>query len=71
MSNDQIRLELMKKGVENLHEYGYPTASLENILTDQIFSRFFESMLRDNEGKMTPQVDAVIAEIRKEIEAQS
>lgn len=42
---------LIAAGVKNLKEYGYPHVTVENILTDTIYSAFFKSMLEDNKGK--------------------
>jgi hypothetical protein len=50
MPND-MRSKLIDAGVRNLREFGYPMANKNNILTDDVFKRFFVSMLRDNLGK--------------------
>jgi hypothetical protein len=50
MSN-QMRTTLIKAGVRNLKEFGYPMVNETNILTDDVFKRFFVSMLRDNLGQ--------------------
>jgi hypothetical protein len=46
-----VRIALIRAGVANLKEYGYPSVTQENILTDMIFKMFFVSMLKDNLGK--------------------
>jgi hypothetical protein len=46
-----MRAKLIDAGVNNLSEFGYPMANKSNILTDDVFKRFFVSMLRDNLGK--------------------
>lgn len=43
--------QLIAAGVKNLHEFGYPDCNNSNILSDQIYSAFFKSMLEDNLGK--------------------
>ncbi len=62
-----IREKLVAAGVRNLKEFGYPTASAANILTDRIYSAFFLSMLKDNLGK---GVDKEVKSLIKEIEDQ-
>lgn len=46
-----IREHLIAAGVKNLHEFGYPTCTAENILTDCVYREFFRSMLESNLGK--------------------
>jgi len=45
-----IRQRLIEGGVKNLKEFGYPGVSEENIITDEVYSRIFVGMLRDNLG---------------------
>lgn len=59
------REKLIAAGVRNLKEFGYPSVTPKNILTDYIFRRFFKSMLEDNLGK---GADLTIAELLNEIE---
>lgn len=63
MTNEQIKDHLLKAGVKNLKEFGYPDANKENILTDIIYAGMFKSMLNDNKGQATKQVDDVIDEL--------
>lgn len=63
MTNQQIKDHLIKAGLKNLSEFGYPHANKENILTDIIYSGMFKSMLNDNKGQSTSQVDDVIDEL--------
>ena len=42
-----IRGKLIEAGVKNLKEFGYPHVSSDNILTDMVYSRFFQGMLDD------------------------
>lgn len=63
-----IREKLLRAGVANLKEFGYPNVNTVNILTDPIYSAFFLSMLRDNKGKV-PQADPIISELIGEIES--
>ncbi len=63
MTNTLIKDSLLKAGVKNLHEFGYPDANKKNILTDFIYAKMFKSMLNGNKGKSTSQVDGVIDEL--------
>jgi hypothetical protein len=45
-----MREKLIKAGVKNLKEFGYPSVNKKNILTDEIYKRFFISMLKDSMG---------------------
>lgn len=63
MTNEQIKDHLLKAGVKNLKEYGYPEVNKENILTDIVYKAFFKSMLEDNKGKVGNHVDGVIDEL--------
>ena len=66
MTNQQIREHLLKAGVKNLKEFGYPEVNTENILTDEIYKGFFKSMLKDNKGNGI-QVDEVIDELLEKV----
>ena len=61
---DKIRNHLLSAGVKNLKEYGYPSVTIENITTDEIYREFFKSMLESNLGNPTtdPSIRALIAE---------
>ncbi len=67
MTNDQIREHLLKAGVKNLKEFGYPEVATETILTDEVYKLFFKSMLEDNLGN-DKQIDDVINQLLIEIE---
>lgn len=43
---------IKNQGVKNLKTYGYPDVDSGNIMTDVIYSAFFEEMLKDAIGKM-------------------
>lgn len=62
-----IRAQLIKAGVANLKEFGYPSVTASNILTDDIFKRFFKSMLEDNLGKGSAVHDEQIKQLLKEV----
>ena len=66
MTNEQIREHLLKSGVKNLKEFGYPEVTTETILTDEVYKEFFKSMLEDNKGN-GKQVDEVIDQLLSEV----
>lgn len=68
MTNEQIKYHLLKAGVKNLKEFGYPDVDTENILTDIVYSEFFKGMLNENKGESTKQVDDVIDELLSVVE---
>ena len=67
MTNEQIRDHLLKAGVKNLKEFGYPYVTTETILTDEVYKVFFKSMLNDNLGN-GKQVDEVINQLLSDVE---
>lgn len=63
--NDE-RNQLLRAGVKNLREFGYPHVTEFNILTDPVYSEFFKSMLNDNKGYspgLDDAIDGLLAEI--------
>lgn len=62
------REKIIKAGVANLKEFGYPSVSAENILTDHIYSQFFRSMLEGNLGDRRFDQD-VLTGLIEEIDA--
>ena len=68
VSENQIRGKLIDAGVKNLHEFGYPKVDKENILTDEVYSGFFRSMLNDNlghGGKIDNAINQLLSELPK------
>jgi len=68
-----MRDKLIAAGVKNLHEFGYPACTKDNILTDMIYSRFFVSMLKDNKGhskEVDEAIDELIAVCDKPVETE-
>ena len=55
-----IKTALINKGIEALKEYGYPSVTAENILTDEIYSSFFKEMLRGSIGQSRDIDNAII-----------
>lgn len=60
-----IQQKLIKNGVRNLHEFGYPECNETNILTDYVYAEFFKRMLEDNIGNgFDADIEAVMAMIK-------
>ena len=66
MNTEQIRQHLISAGVKNLKEFGYINVTSENIITDEVYSQFFKSMLEENIGQ-NEKVDEVINQLLQEI----
>ncbi len=65
VDDSTVRDMLIKRGVINLREFGYPDCDAKNILTDMIYKKFFESMLNDNLGQgYDKQINALMAELK-------
>jgi hypothetical protein len=67
MTNEEIKAHILKNGVRNLVDFGYPSCDSENIMTDPVYSEFFKSALKENLGQSTKQVDSVINELLSQI----
>lgn len=67
MTKQETKDLLILAGVKNLKTFGYPKVNIENILTDELYSAFFQNMLEDNIGKGTKKVDDVINDLIKTI----
>ena len=68
MSEGAIRTGLLNAGVNNLKEFGYSTVSVENILTDYVYSKFFLKMLEETiedapSVEITQVAEKLVAEI--------
>lgn len=61
-----IRDKLITAGVKNLREFGYPNCNKKNILTDEVYKKFFISMLNDNKGHSV-EIDIIIDRLLKEL----
>jgi len=66
MTTEEIKAKLIAAGIKNMNEFGYPNVDKHNILTDEVYSKFFLSMLKDNLGK-AKSVDIAINELIKGI----
>jgi len=64
--NNKIREQLIKNGVKNLKEFGYPDCNEKNILEHSILKAFFIGMLEDNKG-IDKKIDKVIDSLLKEL----
>lgn len=70
MTPEQARETIIRQGVKNLKEFGYPSVDEKNILTDMVYSVMFKNMLEDNKEQTTNQtiikiLDGLIEEIVK------
>lgn len=70
MTHEQIVDHLINAGIKNLKEFGYPDVNEETIMTDMVYSRFFESMLKDNIGH-TKNIDNAINELLERIKVDN
>jgi hypothetical protein len=67
-SHKEITEQLIKNGVKNLKQFGYKQVDENNILTDEVYSEFFVSMLENNLGfdkKVDEAINELINNIRK------
>jgi hypothetical protein len=62
-----LEKQLLINGVKNLKEFGYELVNEENILTDEVYSAFFERMLNENKGH-NAQVDKAIQALLNKIQ---
>jgi hypothetical protein len=68
---NDYRKRLLAAGVRNLKEFGYPHVDETNILTDQVYSAFFKSMLDDaKEASADANYQGAVADLLKEIEGK-
>ena len=56
---NDIRNQLLRAGVKNLKAFGYPGVNETNIVTDELYSAFFESMLKENKGNSVSHDEAI------------
>lgn len=56
---------IIKSGVRNLKEFGYPNCNQDNIFTDYVYATIFKGMLEDNLGEGQ---DKYITRLLKRIE---
>lgn len=68
LTKSQVREHLIKAGIKNLNEFGYPNVTEQNMLTDFVYAKMFQSMLKENLGQSNMIVDMAIEELLKEIE---
>ena len=63
-----IKEKLIKNGIRNLKEFGYPEVNEQNILTDEVYSQFFLRMLEDNKdhsADLDKEIQLLIDEIKR------
>jgi len=44
---EKIKTAILKSGVKNMIEFGYPDVNTESILTDPVYWAFFKEMLEE------------------------
>ncbi len=60
----QIQEKLIKAGVRNLKEFGFPGCNTETIITDPVYSAFFSRMLGENKDQgFDADIDVLIGKI--------
>lgn len=66
---DRIRGKLIRAGLHHIHDFGYPEATEETIISDIVYGKFFLHMLLGTmeEGKNNPMVIRVCESIISEI----
>lgn len=65
-----MRSQIIRDCINNIKEFGYPDVNSENIFKDEIYSRFFRSILEQNLGENS-FVDCAITDLLKEIDEKS
>jgi hypothetical protein len=71
MTKPEIRDALLKAGVKNLKEWGYPAVTKENILTDRIYKAFFKGMLEADENVgLGKDVEEVRLQLLREVSTE-
>jgi hypothetical protein len=63
-----MKMKLIAAGIKNLKTFGYPDVNEKNILTDQIYSALFLSMLKENLGH-GKAIDKEVNALIKQVEA--
>lgn len=68
MGAAQIRDSIIRAGVKNLREFGYPKANMDTILTDAVYKAFFAKMLEDNiESSTNPTITFIMKRLLTEV----
>ena len=58
--------KLIQAGVKNLREFGYAYCDESNILTDELYSMFFENMLNENKDNgVDAEINELLFQIKK------
>ena len=66
-----MRKKIISLGIKHLKDFGYPTVNEDNIITDIVYSSFFENMLEEtiddennSNGVITKECQKLLDEIR-------
>lgn len=63
---NKIVNQIIKNGITNLENFGYTDVNEENIFTDEIYSAFFKSMLKDNLGNgFDTEINEILSKFSK------
>jgi hypothetical protein len=56
---DGYKDALREAGVRNLKAFGYPHVTADNVTTDKVYLRFFDSMLSDHKPRTDEERQAI------------
>jgi len=59
---EKTKTAILKSGVKNLIEFGYPDVNTENILTDPVYWAFFKEMLEELVEDRPESAAAIVAQ---------
>lgn len=65
--NGNIRQHIIENAVKNMHDFGYEHATKDNIFTDEVYRKFFRSMIKSNLGSGAT-VDEVLNCLLRELD---
>ena len=63
--SETLRRALLTAGVRNLKQFGYPSVTAENILTDPLYRAFFRPMLEEHSGTGKVEAQTLLAEMTR------
>jgi hypothetical protein len=64
--NQKVIEKFLDNGVKNLQEFGYPSVTRENIMTDMIYGAFFKRMLNESKGSgFDKEIDYLLSQVKE------
>ena len=64
-----IQQKLIKNGIKNLNEFGYPDVTEQTLFTDLIYSQMFKRMLEESKGHgFDADIDILLSKINTDTE---